>query len=389
MKLTINNLHSSLTSPSLDKVSFLNEISSLYPHAISFASGRPSGDTYNVKEFVKSISTYINHVAKEKSISHQDAWISIGNYASAKGIINNILQKMIKTDENMDVNPETIVITTGAQEAISLSLHTLCQPEYDVLIIMSPFYSGIDGAAKIFNIPTHYVTETEHGVNIDELNKTIDEIKNDGKKPKALYCTPNYSNPSGNCMSTDNRLALLKICHENGIIIIEDNTYGLISWRNQERPLKSLDENKTVLYISSFSKSIFPGLRIGYIVADQVVKQGNCDVFLADCIAKVKSMTSNNTSHISQAMLGGFLIDNNFSVRLIVADKVKIYQNNLDKLHAFLDHHIGHIPNIFWSNPSGGFFILLKLPFLITEEDQHISTQQFGVIFTPCSVSVT
>jgi (S)-3,5-dihydroxyphenylglycine transaminase len=272
MGLVISDLHSSLGSSSIDKVNFLNEVAKQYPEAISFASGSPSKGTYNVESFSRYIDSFVDYLQTVHHLSYEEAYGTIGNYASAKGIICESLAKMAYTDEGIVIDPKAIVVTTGAQEAIALSIQTLCRPEQDVLLVVSPFYSGVEGAAKIFGLQTGYVNESPDGIDIGDLKRSIQQVKNQGKTPKAIYCTPNYSNPTGICMTLENRLEFMQVCNEHKITMIEDNTYGFLGWSTRPPSLKCMDETGSVIHIGSFSKSVFPGLRLGFILADRRVK---------------------------------------------------------------------------------------------------------------------
>jgi len=382
MDILISDLNECLNLPSLDKVNFLNEVSSMYPDAISFSSGSPSTCTYGVDAFMQYLNNYINYLSATKDISYAEALTVIGNYASTKGIICGALAKMMEVDEGICIHKESIVVTAGAQEAISLSLQTLFQKN-DVLLVVSPFFTGVEGALNLYGIESSSVEECDEGVDFNSLKREIQSIKNKGQKAKAIYCTPNYSNPTGICMSLENRLELIRLCNEHDILIIEDNTYGNLGWGSCPPTLKYLDEFNSVIYIGSFSKSIFPGLRVGFLVANSKVIHQDKIVVLADEMAKIKTMTTNITSHISQAMVGGYLVSNGYSLLPLLDSKISLYEKNLNCLVNTLEEHFGHLSYVSWNIPTGGFFIILNLPFPLTMEDLYISAKEYNVIWLP------
>jgi (S)-3,5-dihydroxyphenylglycine transaminase len=94
-------------------------------------------------------------------------------------------------------------------------------------------------------------------------------------------------------------------------------------------------------------------------------------------------MTTNNTSHFSQAMVGGYLVENGYSIKPLLKAKLVMYQNNMTTLSESLHKHLGGIPGVTWNEPEGGFFVILNLPFALSQEDLHLSASEYGVIWLP------
>ena len=150
--------------------------------------------------------------------------------------------------------------------------------------------------------------------------------------------------------------------------------------------LKSLDVDQRVIYLGSFAKSCFPGLRVGFLVADQpVVDASGRRTLLAEELSTVKSMLTVNTSPVAQAVIGGILIDSGFSLRAANQAKIAFYRANLRTLLAALEHHFADVPAVTWNAPDGGFFAVVNVPVRADEEFLEHSARDHGVLWTPMS----
>jgi DNA-binding transcriptional MocR family regulator len=166
--------------------------------------------------------------------------------------------------------------------------------------------------------------------------------------------------------------------------------YNSFSYAQKKHPtLKSLDKYGRVIYVGSFSKSLFPGLRIGLIAAEQKIENEEGKVVpLVDEMVKVKAQITNNTSTISQAILGGVLLDLDFSLSKWNERKFESYRQKRDKMVESLNHNIKLFFNewasgIKWIEPDGGFFVKMSLPFSIAMEDVYECAEKYRVIFCP------
>jgi (S)-3,5-dihydroxyphenylglycine transaminase len=180
------------------------------------------------------------------------------------------------------------------------------------------------------------------------------------------------------------RRALLDVAAEENLLILEDDPYGLFGLDDEPRPtLKSLDTDQRVIYLGSFAKSYFPGARVGYLVADQpVVDASGRRTLLAEELSTVKSMLTVNTSALSQAVIGGMLIDSGFSLRAANQAKIAFYRQNLVTLLSALRRYFVGTP-VRWNSPSGGFFVVVDVPVDASEELLEVSAREHGVLWTP------
>jgi (S)-3,5-dihydroxyphenylglycine transaminase len=206
-----------------------------------------------------------------------------------------------------------------------------------------------------------------------------------GRRPRALYDVPDFNNPLGTRLPLVARRELLAVAREEGMLIWEDNPYGMFSYDGPPLPtLKALDEHGVVIYMGSFSKTLFPGLRLGYLVADQgVVLASGQRVPLAAELSKIKSLTTVNTSPVVQAIAGGLLLEAGGSLRPIVAEKLPSYRASRDRMLAALEETLGGLEGVSWNRPEGGFFLTLNLPFELTDDLLMACARDYGAIVCP------
>ncbi|MGA4846188.1 PLP-dependent aminotransferase family protein [Streptomyces sp. G5(2025)] len=380
-------LHPSLSAPLLDTMTFLNEVTLRYPQAISFAPGRPYEGDFDVAHVPGFIETYLDHL-RERGYSEERVRTALYQYGETAGQIRDVVARMLDIDEDMTVDPASVVVTVGCQEAVLLTLRALFTGPDDVLLVDSPSYVGITGAAALLGIPVVAVPGTPNGPSLEGLDRTVREIEASGRRAKCLYVVPDCSNPTGVSMHRDDRTALLAAAGRHGLLLLEDNPYGVFS--SVRRPtLKSLDTDRRVIYLGSFAKTAFPGARVGFVVADQLVEggEGGGPGLLADELAKVKSMVTVNTSSLSQAAVAGMLLQNGGGLRAANEGAARHYQATMRHLREALARELGaggpELADVRWNDPDGGFFLTLDVPFPADEAALHVSAEKYGVIWTP------
>jgi (S)-3,5-dihydroxyphenylglycine transaminase len=373
-----------------DVIGFLNDVQFKYPKAISFVAGQPDENYFEIENHLSKFDLFIDYLVKKTGVDRLKVINSIGQYNKTKGIINDILAEYLKTDENINLKEGDLIMTVGAQEAFSVVLSTICDRAMDVVLVEDPSYIGISSFSKVFDFNIAGVATDEEGINLEALKDKILKINRRGQKVKLVYVIPDYQNPSGSCMPIGNRLALLELAEQYNFLIIEDSVYNSFTYAQKRNPtLKSLDKNKRVIFIGSFSKSLFPGLRLGFIGADQKIENGvGQTVPLVDEMVKVKALLTNNTPTINQAILGGVLLDKHYSLQEWSKPKYESYKIKRNRILESLRIHIKAFSDswskgISWNEPDGGFFIRMTVPFEITPERIYACAKEFNVIFCP------
>src|SRR2546421_1761093 len=272
---------------------------------------------------------------------------------------------MLQQDENIDVSPNAIMITHGCQEAMLVALRGLFTSSDDVLLTVSPAYVGILGAARMLDVRLRGITEGPDGLEPSDIAAAAETVRAAGRRTVALYINPDFCNPSGTVVPLAARRRLLRVAAEHGFMILEDNPYGIFARDGETLPtIKSLDTEGRVIYLGTFAKSAFPGARLGYLVADQIVTTENGERrTLAEILSKAKAMFSVGTSSLSQAVVGGILVENDYDLRGATRSLACIH---LERLETALASLAEHFPPAFyaehgvrWNTPRGGFFLML------------------------------
>lgn len=364
----------------LDAMNFLNEVTLRFPDAVSFAPGRPFERLFDVAASLDSLRSFVSHYSDKP---FDQALNSIAQYGRTKGIICDLVREMLRRDEQIDVSADSILITVGNQEATFAALATLFgrRSVRDVLLVADPSYVGVSGAARILGIDIWPVSMGSEGLDLEQLDLICRRAASEGRIVRALYLIPDFSNPQGTTMPLAAREALLKVAAAHDFLVLEDNVYGMFNFDGPRLPtLKALDRAQHVIYLGSFSKLLYPGLRVGFVVADQALGQGT---LLADEIAKVKSMTTVNTSPLTQAIVGGWLIDHRFTLCAATAEKNQHYKRNRDVLLHSLEHAFRESDNVSWNRPRGGFFLTLDVPVSADESLLMESAENDGVLWVP------
>ena len=371
-----------------DVMGFLNEIQLNFPKATSMASGRPEESFFDLQHVQSYIDTFISYRSNEQAVTKDQFLKSLGQYNRTKGIINDLVVKYLKKDYQITCKPSDIIINVGSQESMILSLLTLMNREEDVVCIEDPTYVGISHFSLINDYNVATIPVKEDGICLETLIETIKETKASGKRIKAVYTIPDFQNPTGVRTTIEKRKELLKLAIAHDFMIIEDNAYGDFSFEDSGYPtIKSLDTTGNVIYLHSFSKSLHPSLRIGVMVANRTLDNS---AELSDVIAKIKGYTTVNTPALTQAILAGVLLKNDYSLKEYNKEKLANVKLKRDNVLAALETYFTNAPskkiqNITWNTPEGGYFLTLTLPFSISKEDVINCAKNHQVIFTPMS----
>jgi 2-aminoadipate transaminase len=327
------------------------QASSSKPGIISFASGRPRSDLY------------IFHYSKLKKILEKisrQKGEQIFGYSPPPGIpkLRQIIAKWHQVDEN------EIIITAGAQQAIDLVAKTILKPGR-VVLLEEKNYVGFEipienQGAKIAAVPC-----------LNEISEQNLEKMIKAQRPTLCYVSPDFANPTGETLSLATRRKIIKLCKKYKVSILEDQTYRELVYeeKNQLPSLKDLDRN--VLAIGTVSKTIVPGLRIGWLMANEK---------LYPKLLWQKRAADLCTPIINQMAIAEFLRDNYFLNRYL-SQLRKCYQEKMLVLIKSLEKHM---PKSFsWNKPRGGIFVWVKGPKTLNSEKLFMPAISNGVAFVP------
>ena len=242
---------------------------------------------------------------------------------------------------------EDLMITTGSQHALEL-LADLFLDQGDVVLVEAPSYVGAVGIFRHKEAHIEHVFTDEDGISPEALAEAADRLIEQGRKVKLLYLVPNFANPSGVTLTAERRAQVLQVCRERGILIIEDNPYGLLYF-DQKPPvaMRALD-SEGVVYLGSFSKILSPGLRVGYVLAPPAIRE--------------KLILANESAILSPATFAQMMVSEYLSLsdwQGQIDTYRKLYATKRD---AALEALAQYLPRVQTTRPQGGFFLWLTLP---------------------------
>ncbi|MCL4342885.1 MAG: PLP-dependent aminotransferase family protein [Candidatus Thermoplasmatota archaeon] len=309
------------------------------PGLISFGGGMPHPSSFPVND----INTITSDLLLEKGRQ-------LLQYGSTQGYEDLRVQlvKLVKETENISTDKDHFVLTAGSQEALYSVSKIMTTPGEEVLC-EAPTYIGTISAFRANGTVMRGIPMDENGILTEKLEEKIKAMKAAGKLPKFIYLIPTFQNPSGISLSLDRRKHVLELASRYQIPIVEDNPYGELRYSGNKLPsLKSLDKEDLVIYMSTFSKILSPGLRVGFTCApDAVVNKMNL----------LKQATNLATNTLAEAIAAEYLKRD--LMRKNMPAVVKMYREKRDTMIDALETNFGSDAN--WSHPDGGMFLWLAL----------------------------
>lgn len=268
-------------------------------------------------------------------------------------------------DSGCQLQPDDITITLGCQNALMLSLQAVAKPG-DTIAIESPAYHGVLQIIEVLNLKAVEIPcSAQHGIDLHLLEEAAKEWQ-----IKACVVTPNNQNPIGATLNTQARKRLIQQSIQYNFTLIEDDVYGELSYKDKrERSLKADDKHNTVIYCSSFSKSIAPGFRIGWVVGGQFQTQ-------IEHYAYVQSLA---IPTLTQTAIANFLENGAYDRHL--RKTRQSYQDNLARCQVLIQEHFPVGTQT--STPNGGFLLWITLPDTVDAMALHAQALANGIGLLP------
>jgi 2-aminoadipate transaminase len=314
------------------------------PDIISFAGGLPAPDVFPVEQFREACNHVLDNFGPQAL-----------QYSTTEGY--RPLREMIARHTaryNIEITADNILITSGSQQALDF-IGRLFLNRGDYIVVESPTYVGALQAWNAYGAQYIPVRADEDGMIVDELEAAL------RIGPKFIYILPNFQNPSGSTLSLERRQKLVELADRYGVPIVEDDPYGQLRYEGDHIPsIVSLDSeyrglnggghySGNVIYISTFSKLLAPGLRLAWVIAPpEVIRK----------LVMTKQAADLHTSSFNQYVAyevanGGFL---NEHVKLIRA----VYKERRDVMFEMMEEMFPQ--GVTWSKPKGGMFLWGILP---------------------------
>lgn len=270
-------------------------------------------------------------------------------YGSGQGDV--VLREQIldvMSEVGVTAHPDDIVVTTGSQMALDLVTRVFCDP-HDVVLVEAPSYVGALGVFRAYQCDVVHVAMDEQGLNPTALSEAIASVRASGRTIKMIYTIPSFHNPAGVTQGQARRAEILAIAQRAGILLLEDDPYGLLGFDGTAPRAIRADDAEGVIYLGSFSKTIASGLRVGWAVAPHGVREKL--VLAAESAVLCPS-------NYAQMTVSDYLATQPW--REQIATFRDLYRERRD---ALLDAMATLMPaGTTWTVPAGGFYSWLTLP---------------------------
>lgn len=306
------------------------------PEVISLAAGNPAPEAFPVKE----IAGIAARLLAENPINALQYSVTEG-YTPLRSRLKERMKKADCFDENSD----ELIITSGAQQANELACKVLLN-EGDTLFCEAPSFIGSLNAFKSYNVNLVGIPMEDDGMKLDALEEAL----RTANKPKLIYIIPNFQNPTGLCTSLEKRKAIYELAKKYGVMILEDNPYGDIRFAGKNIPsIKTMDKDGIVIYSRTFSKTLAPGLRVGYVSAPKPVVQK---------MVVCKQVSDVHTNIMAQMICDEYL--KNYDMDAHLEEIRAIYRHKCGLMLDEIDKNFSK--KITVTKPEGGLFIWATLP---------------------------
>lgn len=307
------------------------------PEVVSLAGGMP---------YVSALPAELLQGAVDRTVrDHAAVALQYGSGQGAPKLREQILEVMAL--EGIRASVDDVVVTTGSQHALELIAKLFLDPG-DVVLAEGPSYVTAITVFRSFQAEVAHVAMDREGLDPQALRETIERLRAQGRKLKFLYTVPSFHNPMGVTLPWQRRMEILEICRQYGVLVVEDNPYGLL-WFDAPPPhaMRSV-EQEGVIYLGTFSKTLAPGLRVGWAVAPHAIRE---KLVLAN-EAAILSPTAFGQTVISEYLAGA-------DWRGQIDTFRGVYRQRRDAMLAALREYL---PTLGWTVPNGGFYVWLTLP---------------------------
>jgi DNA-binding transcriptional MocR family regulator len=307
------------------------------PEVVSLAGGMP---------YVSALPQELVTGAMDKVMADQGpVALQYGSGQGVPALREQILEVMAL--EGIRGSADDVVVTTGSQHALELFSKLFIDPG-DVVIAEGPSYVTAMVIFNSYQADVDHVPMDEHGLIPGALREHIARLKAAGRRIKFLYTIPTFHNPAGVTLTWERRLEILEICKSEGILVLEDNPYGLLYFGDRPPAAMRSIEEEGVVYLGTFSKTLAPGFRLGWALAPHAIRE---KLILANEAAVL------SPSSFTQLVVSEYLSQADWRGQI---DTFRgVYRERKETMLAALQEHL---PELSWTNPNGGFYVWLTLP---------------------------
>lgn len=327
------------------------------PKIISFAGGLPAPELFPVKEMKAAVDKVFEEHGQEAM-----------QYGAAKGVtaLREVIQQHVKKKENVDSELDNVLVTTGSEQALDLVGKAFVDPGDTVLVEQPTYLCALD-VFRSYGANFASVEMDEDGMKMDALEEALKANPN----TKLIYTVPNFQNPTGRTMTEERRKQLAELAEKYDVYVLEDNPYGEIRFAGQHVPaVKSFDKSGHVLYMSTFSKTLAPGFRLGWLVADKNV---------VNKLTVLKQSADLHTDNLAQFAVAQFFADNDVDAHVKEISALYGKRKNL-----MLEGIKKYFPEgVKYTDPEGGMFLWVEVPGVDDTVELFKECLEHDVAFVP------
>jgi 2-aminoadipate transaminase len=312
------------------------------PEVVSLAGGAP---------YVSALPLdAVGEMLGRLAVDHGAATLQYGIGQGTQELRERICEVMALSgiDGAMGASPEDVVVTVGGQQALDLVCRLFLDPG-DVVIAEGPTYVGALGALQAAQARVVHVAMDDDGLIPEALEAAIADVAAAGRRAKFLYTIPTYQNPAGVTLSESRRERVLDICERAGLLVVEDDPYGQLSFEGEPPAPLRARRRDGIFYLSTFSKTFAPGFRVGWILAPHAVREKLVIASEAQILCP---------SAFAQAAVSSYL--SSMPWREQLKSYREIYRERRDALLAGLAAQMPE--GTTWTRPGGGLFVWATLP---------------------------
>ena len=327
------------------------------PKIISFAGGLPAPELFPVKEMKAAVDKVFEEHGQEAM-----------QYGAAKGVtaLREVIQQHVKEKEDVDSELDNVLVTTGSEQALDLVGKAFVDPGDTVLVEQPTYLCALD-VFRSYGANFASVEMDEDGMKMDALEEALKANPN----TKLIYTVPNFQNPTGRTMTEERRKQLAELAEKYDVYVLEDNPYGEIRFAGQHVPaVKSFDKSGHVFYMSTFSKTLAPGFRLGWLVADKAV---------VNKLTVLKQSADLHTDNLAQFAVAQFFADNDVDAHVKEISALYGKRKNL-----MLEGIKKYFPEgVKYTDPEGGMFLWVEVPGVDDTVELFKECLEHDVAFVP------
>lgn len=324
---------------------------------ISFAGGLPNPISFPIDELKQSVNDAIDaNGAKVFQYSTTQGYLPLRQYIADK---YNIKQS------NLNYTADDVLITTGSQQALELISKVLLN-KGDGVVIEEPGYLGAIQAFTLREPSFYGVTLETEGLNVEQLKDALIQ-----PNVKMVYTVPNFQNPTGLTYTKERREEVFEAVKDQDIIFIEDDPYGELRFTGEHLPYIAAGKMTNSVVLGSFSKTVTPGMRLGYILTKNHE--------LLNHVETAKQATDLHTNIFAQYILHQYLTTNEYEAH--VEKIIALYKTQADAMLASMEKYFP--PYVKYTKPEGGMFVWVTLPEGVNALDKFSEAMEKKVAFVP------